>query len=139
MSRNRFSTVTGESIAILIDAFYDRVRHHPALGPVFEAAIAKEDWPQHLATMRRFWASVMLASGEYAGNPVAIHRAVTGMERPLFAQWLALFTATASDLFEPEPASVFATKANRIATSLQLALFHRLDRPPEGLSGRPAA
>jgi hemoglobin len=139
MGRNRLPTVTGDSIAVLIEAFYSRVRGHPTLGPVFEAAIAEEEWPEHLATMRRFWSSVMLASGEYSGNPVSIHRAVSGMERPLFAEWLALFTATAFDLFEPEPASAFATKANRIATSLQMALFHRLDRPPEGLSGRPAA
>ncbi len=115
------------------------MRHHTALGPVFEATIAEEEWPYHLETMRRFWSSVMLASGKYSGNPVAVHRVVAGIERLLFADWLALFTETAAELFEPEPASKFAAKAQRIATSLQLALFHRLDRPPEGLSRRPAA
>ncbi|HVY13767.1 MAG TPA: group III truncated hemoglobin [Rhodopila sp.] len=139
MTQNRFPAVTEDSIAVLIDTFYGRVRRHPALGPVFNAAIAEDEWPDHLETMRRFWSSVMLASGRYSGNPVAVHRAVAGLERPLFADWLALFAATAADLFDPGPAAEFAAKAQRIATSLQLALFHRFGAPPEGLARRPAA
>lgn len=134
-----FAEVTEASIAALIDRFYDVVRRDAALGPVFEAAIAADEWPEHLATMRRFWSSVMLASGRYSGNPVAVHRAIEGLERPLFARWLALFEATATTLFAPAPAAVFVDKANRIATSLQLALFHRLGAPPEGLVRRGAA
>lgn len=135
----RFPTVTEPAIAVLIDAFYAKVRVHPALGPIFNTAIAEDEWPEHLATMRRFWSSVMLTSGAYSGNPVAVHRAVAGITRPLFADWLALFTETAAELFEPAPAAEFADKAQRIATSLQLALFHRLGVPPEGLTRKPAA
>jgi hemoglobin len=139
MTQSRFPTITEDSIVALIDAFYARVRRHPALGPVFEASIAAEEWPEHLATMQRFWSSVMLTSGRYSGNPVAVHRAVAGIERTLFAEWLALFTETAFELFDAGPASEFAAKAQRIATSLQLALFHRLGDPPEGLARKPAA
>ncbi|MFL5287933.1 MAG: group III truncated hemoglobin [Rhodopila sp.] len=139
MPEHRFPTITEDSIAILIDAFYARVRRHAALGPIFEAAIAEDEWPEHLETMRRFWSSVMLTSGRYSGNPVAVHRAVIGIQRPLFTEWLALFTQTASELFEAGPASAFAEKAQRIATSLQLAVFHRLGEPPEGLTRKPAA
>ena len=123
--QSRFSTITEASIVTLIDAFYARVRCHPTLGPVFEMALAEEEWPEHFVTMQRFWSSVMLTSGRYAGNPLAVHRAVAGIERPLFTNWLALFTKTASELFDAWPASEFATKAQRIATSLQLAVFHR--------------
>jgi hemoglobin len=139
MPDNRFPMITEDSIAILIDDFYARVRRHEALGPVFDVAIAEDEWPEHLKTMRRFWSSVMLTSGRYSGNPVAVHRAVVGIQRPLFADWLALFTQTASELFEAGPASELAAKAQRIATSLQLALFHRLGDPPEGLARKPAA
>ena len=99
----------------------------------------KDEWPGHLETMRRFWSSVMLTSGQYSGNPVAVHRAVVGIQRPLFADWMALFAETASELFQAGPAAEFAAKAQRIATSLQLALFHRLGDPPEGLVRKPAA
>ncbi len=139
MTQNRFTTITEDSIATLIDSFYARVRRHPALGPIFEAAITEDEWPEHLETMRRFWSSVMLTSGRYSGNPVAVHRDVAGIERPLFADWLALFTQTASEVFEAAPASLFAMKAQRIANSLQLALFHRLGDPPEGVTRRRIA
>ncbi len=137
--QNRFPAITESSITALVCEFYSRVRRHPTLGPVFEMAIAEEEWPEHLATMQRFWSSVMLTSGRYSGNPVAVHRAVAEIERPLFAEWLALFSETASELFDTAQASEFATKAQRIATSLQLALFHRLGDPPEGLTRKSAA
>ena len=131
-----FTGVTEASIELLIDRFYVSVRRDPVLAQIFETAIAEHEWPEHLATMRRFWSSVMLTSGRYSGNPVAVHRALCGLERPLFARWLALFENAATELFAPEPAALFIGKARRIATSLQLALFHRLDAPPEELVRR---
>jgi hemoglobin len=139
MTKNRFPTITEASIAVLIDAFYARVRRDPALGPIFETAIAEDGWPEHLETMRRFGSSAMLTSRRYSGNQVAVHHAVTGIERSLFADWPALFTQIASELFEFGPASEFAAKAQRIAISLQLALFHRPGGSPEGLTRKPAA
>jgi hemoglobin len=139
MTQTRLPTITEDSIGVLVDTFYTRVRRHPALGPVFEAAIEPADWVEHLATMKRFWSSVMLTSGRYSGNPVAVHRAVSGLDRPLFAAWLAVFSDTASDLFDAAPAAAFITKAQRIATSLQLAVFHRPGDPPQGLVRKPAA
>jgi hemoglobin len=64
---------------------------------------------------------------------VAVHRAVRGLERSMFPRWLDLFEETAGELFVPETAAAFVTKAQRIAESLQLAIYHRLDGPPEGL------
>jgi len=127
------SSVTEEAIASFIDRFYAAVRQERVLAPIFEAAIPAEEWPRHLATMRRFWSSVMLASGRYSGNPVSVHRAVPNLQRPMFAIWLALFEQTAGELFVPDVAAQFTAKAHRIAASLQLALFHRLGQPPEGL------
>lgn len=131
-----YADITEESIAVLIDHFYAAVRGDPVLAPVFEATIAEAEWPQHLATIHRFWSSVMLASGRYSGNPVAVHRLVGNLDRPMFARWLALFEATAAELFAAEPAARFVIKAHRIADSLQLALFHKLRAPPEGLPAR---
>jgi hemoglobin len=125
--------VTEDSITRLIDNFYSKVRRDPVLGAIFDAAIAEDEWPEHLVTIQRFWSSVMLTSGRYSGNPVAVHRAVRGLERSMFPRWLELFEQSARELFTPEIAAIFAGKAQRIATSLQLAVFHSLDSPPEGL------
>ena len=130
-------TVTEESIRLLIDGFYAKVRRDPVLGKVFDSAIASDEWPEHLATMQRFWSSVMLTSGRYSGNPVAVHRTVLGLERSMFPRWLRLFEQTAHELFAPETASLFIDKAHRIAASLELAVFHRLGGPPEGLQLPP--
>lgn len=139
MNPERFSTFTESAIGALVDRFYAKVRRDPALGPVFEEAIAEEDWPEHLATMRRFWSTVMLVSRQYSGDPVGVHRAVRGIDRLLFPRWLALFEATAAEVFTDEPASQLIERAHRIAASLQLAVFHRLGTPPEGLARRHSA
>ena len=127
----RLTEVTEASIGALVGRFYAAIRRDPGLGLVFEAAIGDADWPRHLATLRRFWSSVMLGSGHYSGNPVAVHRTVAGLERPMFAPWLALFEATAASLFVPETAALFAGKARRIAASLQIAVFHRPGAGPD--------
>ena len=124
-----FNDVTEMTIKTLVDDFYARVRRDPALGPVFDRAIAENAWPAHLEKMYAFWSSVMLASGRYKGNPLGVHRKVAGIALPLFSNWLDLFEATAADLFVPEVADRFAHAARRIAESLKLALFFRPDRP----------
>ncbi|MCW3475152.1 group III truncated hemoglobin [Limobrevibacterium gyesilva] len=128
--------INEDSIRLLVHGFYDRVRADPALGPVFDTAIAAEDWPAHLQTMCRFWSSVMLASGRYNGNPVAVHRAVSGIAPELFPHWLALFATTAQALFVPAEAAKFIAKAQRIAESLRIAVFFRPGQPPD--LGSPA-
>lgn len=127
-----FDEITEATIPELVDAFYARVRAHPRLGPVFDAAIADDEWPAHLARMHAFWSSVMLTSGRYKGNPVAVHAAVAGLSPELFPDWLALFEATAREMFAPALAGRFIAKARSIAESLRLALFFRPDRPWPG-------
>jgi hemoglobin len=130
----RYAEITEAAISVLIDRFYAAIRLDPVLAPIFEAAIQPEEWKEHLATMRRFWSSVMLTSGRYSGNPVAVHRAVLGIERPMFPHWLSLFETTARELFAPDLAEQFAVRSRRIAGSLELAIFHRLGSPPDGLT-----
>jgi hemoglobin len=131
--------ITEATIKALVDDFYARVRRDPSLGPIFDRAIAPEGWPAHLERMYAFWSSVMLTSGRYKGDPVGVHRRVTGIAPPLFGNWLNLFEATAVTLFVPELAERFVQAARRIAESLKLALFFRPDQPwEEDLRRRPA-
>jgi hemoglobin len=117
-----------DAIRHLVDSFYTKVRADPELGPIFERAIAG-DWGPHLATMHDFWSSIMLTSGRYKGNPVAVHLRVEGIEARLFDRWLALFDETSREFFHDDVADPFRTKAVRIAESLKLALFYRPDQP----------
>lgn len=117
--------ISEATIVRLVDAFYARVRRDPVLAPVFERAIAEQGWPAHLRKMYDFWSSVMLTSGRYKGNPLAVHAALSGIEPAMFERWLALFGETAGEVFEPALAAAFRLKARRIAESLQLGLFWR--------------
>jgi hemoglobin len=119
----------------VVHTFYGKVREDAELGPIFGDAIS--DWPHHLGKMVDFWSSVMLTTGRYKGNPVMMHLKHKPRITPaLFERWLALWAETTDELLPPEAAAALQARAARIAESLQLALFFRLDPNP---SGRAAA
>ena len=101
--------ITEVAIEGLVDSFYAKIRMDEELGPVFMRAIPS-DWGPHLATMRNFWSSVMLTSGRYKGNPVAVHQRIEGMELRLFDRWLTLFDQTCDELFDVSVAAAFAPR-----------------------------
>jgi hemoglobin len=121
--------VTEQTIRLLVDQFYTKVRADRELGPIFERVIG-DDWEAHLATMRDFWSSVMLTTGRYKGNPVAAHLRIEAIEPRLFDRWLDLFARTCHEQFDETVAAAFTGKAARIAESLKLTLFDRLRLPP---------
>jgi hemoglobin len=115
----------------VVHAFYGKVREDADLGPVFDDAIA--DWPHHLGKMVDFWSSVMLTTGRYKGNPMMMHLKHKARITPaLFDRWLALWAETTDELMPPEAAAALQAKAARIAESLQLGLFFKLDPHPTG-------
>ncbi len=117
-------------ISRLVDEFYRRVRLDATLGPVFEAAIG-DRWDHHLPRMKSFWSSVALNTGSYSGQPVPAHRKLTGVDKGHFGIWLALFRQTLEDTAAtPQVVGYFMERAERIAESLQLAMF--------GFAGLPA-
>ena len=119
-----------EGLGELVDAFYARVRKDPELGPIFNDAIG--DWPEHLTRLRAFWSSVMTGSGRYKGQPVPAHLKHRDRLSPaLFERWLALWAQTSNELMSRESAAALQAKAARIAESLQLAMFFRLERQPD--------
>jgi hemoglobin len=122
----KMDSVSEEGIARLVDSFYDKVRLDPRLGPIFERVV-RGDWDTHLAKMRDFWSSVMLTTGRYKGAPVPAHLRIKDIEPPLFDRWLQLFGETCDELFDGAVAEAFRLKAARIAESLKLALFFRVE------------
>lgn len=117
--------MTEDQLAVLVDRFYAKVREDDLLGPVFNGAIA--DWPGHLEKLTAFWSSVMLTSGRYKGNPMMAHLKHVAAIRPaMFARWLEHWGETARDALDEDGAAAVVAKAERIAESLQLGMFFRL-------------
>ena len=119
-------SVSEEQLQQLVYRFYAKVRDDEVLGPVFNAAI--HDWPEHLEKLTAFWSSVMLKSGRYNGSPMTAHLRHKGMiEASMFERWLGLWSETAREMLDADGADAVIAKANRIAESLQLALFFQLE------------
>lgn len=114
-------TITAEQVSLLVDRFYERVRSDEQLAPLFAEHMSL-DWSDHLPRMKAFWRSVLLKTGEYKGKPVPAHTKMTNVEIADFEHWLDLFGTTVQEVFAPEAQSVVIAAAQRIATSLWLAM-----------------
>ena len=127
--------ITETMIRQVVFGFYAKIRTDAVLGPIFDHAI--RDWDTHLDKMCDFWSSVMLLSGRYKGAPMTAHMRVKAIRPEHFERWLALFRDTARELCPPEIATLFISRAENIARSLQLGLFfqpqaaQRLQRTPQ--------
>jgi len=109
----------------VVDGFYARVRRDPALGPVFDAHIAPEQWPPHLRQMYDFWSAMLLGTGRFSGRPMPKHLAIPEINDDLFVRWLVLFKQTVDDICHPETAALFIDRAERIAQSFRLAIAYQ--------------
>ena len=131
-------TLDDDGLTQLVDAFYARGRADAELGPIFNGAI--HDWPEHLDKLAAFWSSVMLTSGRYKGQPVPAHMKHRDRITPaLFDRWLGLWKRTTDDLMSSDAATALQAKAERIAESLQLAMFFRLGRAQDAVQAKPKA
>lgn len=122
--------LTEADIARVVDRFYDAVQAHPTLGPVFNPAV--DDWPDHKATLVRFWSSIALGTASYRGNPMALHRRHR-IDAGHFRDWLALWADIVRAELPPARAEAFVDHAGRIARSLMYGLGIDPARRPLGL------
>ena len=114
-----------EQLAVLVDRFYAKVREDEVLGPVFNSAIA--DWPEHLEKLTAFWSSVMLTTARYKGQPMVAHmKHKATIEPSMFDRWLGLWSETAQETLTKPAAAAIIAKAERIAESLQLGMFFKI-------------
>ena len=128
------SDVDRTFIGRLVREFYGRVRRDDRLGPIF-AGVIGNDWEPHLEKMTDFWCAVILKNGAYGGRPVPAHLKLKQVREEDFDVWLGHFRKTAEARCPPEVAEVFIDRAERIARSLKLAMFFRLDRSLDGAAG----
>lgn len=121
-------------IGFLVENFYGSIRGDAVLGPIFADRIA--DWPAHLERMKQFWRSVLHNSGEFSGNPMAKHLAISGLNLEHFSRWLELFYQTLRNL-EGSPAAtqMVGERARTIADSLLTGIAMQRDGLPAARAG----
>lgn len=106
--------VTREEVKLLVNSFYERVKHDPLLAPVF----AHVYWPHHLPVMYNFWSSVLFGDMSYNGNPFSKHKELP-IKREHFDRWLELFLETLNSEFSGPVAEEAKNRAKTIATMFQ--------------------
>ncbi|PSL20979.1 group III truncated hemoglobin [Shimia abyssi] len=119
--------ISRDDIARVVAAFYEQVRVHPGLGPVFAAHVT--DWPSHEAKITRFWANAILHERGYDGNPVKIHRDAGNVRPGMFEPWLALFDHTLRHELTPEQARAWSALAHTIGRSLRASVVEKMQGP----------
>ena len=124
--------LTGQDLARLVDRFYEAVRRDAVLGPVFAPVV--DDWDAHKSTLVEFWTSVVLRSGRYRGNPMAMHRRLPIQARH-FDRWLELWERTARETLGDAHARTMTGHARRIGASLRYGLGLEPGRTPPLLRG----
>lgn len=100
-------------IKTLVDHFYSQVRMDHILAPVFNSRIGNE-WENHLEKMYDFWATLLLNSKSYSGNPFAKHQNLP-IERIHFDRWLNHFVNAVDKHFRGPIADEAKERAKSIA------------------------
>jgi hemoglobin len=112
--------ITPAQIDAVVASFYEAVRHHPGLGPVFGVHV--EDWPAHEAKIARFWRNAILFERSYDGNPFAVHRAAGNVRAPMFEVWLGLFDSVLRRELPADLAASWSDLAHRIGRGLRMGV-----------------
>ena len=117
-----------KEVDFLVRRFYDQVRVHETLGPVFNQIV--EDWEHHLTHLSDFWEMILLQTGPGAGkfNPTKVHREVDAavdhsIEQQHFGNWLELWFATIDRYFEGKVAAYAKEHARRMAHMLFMRIW----------------
>lgn len=118
--------ITAAEIDAVVAMFYDAVRHHPGLGPVFAAHVA--DWPAHEEKIARFWRNAILHDRSYDGNPLAVHRDAGNVRLGMFEVWLGLFESVLKRNLTAEQAQAWSELAHRIGRGLRAGMVERPEK-----------
>jgi hemoglobin len=125
---NRIQIQSRREVDFLVRRFYQQVREHEVLGPVFNQIV--ENWDHHLVHLSDFWEMILLQTGPGAGkfNPTKVHREVDtavnhSIDQVHFGNWLELWFATIDRYFEGEVADYAKEHARRMAHMLFMRIW----------------
>lgn len=122
-----------KEVDFLVRRFYDQVREHELLGPIFNTVV--EDWEHHLIHLSDFWEMILLQTGPGRGmfNPTKVHQEVDSkvdhsIAQVHFGNWLELWFSTIDTYFEGENANYAKEHARRMAHMLFIRIWEARPR-----------
>jgi hemoglobin len=116
---------TRSDIELLVNSFYDKIKTDPVIGYIF-TDVVNVNWEKHLPVMYNFWENALFFTGNYAGNPMKVHKhlhRIIPLKPEHFQQWIRLFTSTVDLLFSGEKATLAKQRAISIASLMQFKIL----------------
>ncbi|KAA6224795.1 MULTISPECIES: group III truncated hemoglobin [unclassified Campylobacter] len=122
---SKYETINQESIAKLMEIFYEKIRIDENLGPIFNKAVgvSNEEWKKHKKKIGNFWTGMLLGEGDYNGQPLKKHMDLPPFKIELFDNWLSLFEESLKSIYNDEMSNVILQRANMIAKNFKKALY----------------
>ncbi len=116
--------ITPHEIDAVVITFYDRIRNHEVLGPVFFESLPPLGpvWQEHEEKIAAFWRNAILFERSFDGNPQRTHQMREGVMPEHFALWLALFDEVLQEKLTPEQAASWSALAHRIGAGLRMGV-----------------
>jgi hemoglobin len=119
------SCLNDELVALVIDAFYTRLRSHSTLGPVFNEIIGAK-WDQHLAKINLFWCTTLgIRRGYPAQDFMPAHIKQLSIQASHIPIWLDLFETTIDEMVPEDHKAIFLKIARAMAENLAIGLERR--------------
>ncbi|PKG43831.1 group III truncated hemoglobin [Psychroflexus sp. MES1-P1E] len=117
-----------KDVNILVNRFYAKIRKDGLLGPIFNAHISEEQWPEHLIKLTGFWETNLLGVSKFKGNPSSKHIKIDAnlghkIEQDHFGRWLKLWFETIDELYNGELAIRAKESARKMATGQFLTIM----------------
>ena len=117
----------------LVSTSYSKIRKDDLLGPIFNAHIESDMWPEHINQLTDFWETNLFGMPKFKGNPTKKHIKVDEksdhtISQLHFGKWLQLWVETVNALFVGANAEKAIYMARKMSTGQYISMWqHRPD------------
>lgn len=114
-----------KDINLIITKFYDKLLNDTAMYPFFKEIVTLNHLEKHLEIITDFWEDILLQSYKYKNNPMQKHLDFAKkmpFTKQHFNLWVNYLHNTIDEYYDGETAHIMKTRAQSIATVMQLKL-----------------
>ncbi len=114
-----------KDIKLIITKFYDKLLIDEKMIPFFQEIVEKKQLDHHLEIITDFWNDILFDTITYQNNVMQKHldkNVFVTFQKEHFTIWVSYFFTTIDAYFDGEKASIMKTRAQSIATVMQLKM-----------------
>lgn len=114
-----------EDIKLIITKFYGKLLKDDTMYPFFEDIIQQNELEHHIEIITNFWNDILFDTITYKNNVLQKHldkNRLMAFQKEHFSTWVSYFVDTIDTFFKGENADKIKTRAQSIATVIQLKM-----------------